>query len=397
MTEKLELAQGLFTPEEYLVRIETVQEQLAATGFDGILVADPANMFYLTGYNAWSFYTPQILYVPVVGSPLLMLRQMDAVGAHHTAVISGDTALGYPENMVHRQDAHPGTWMARQLREYGYADGTQKRVAVESDSHFFSVRTFLSLTAELPEWELADSGELVNWVRVVKSPAEIELMRHAGRVATRVMDTAIGLIREGRPVNEIAGEVMREQAYDDGDYPAIVPMFPRGVGSDTPHLTWTSEPVGSHEPVLVELAGVHHRYHTPLARTVSVGTPSRELDRIAKVTLEALHTALELLVPGNTPAQVSEAWNAVLARYGMDKPSRLGYSIGVGYPPDWGERTISLRSEDRTVFRENMTFHVIAGMWLPGSGFETSESVRVAEGGPEMLSAVPRGLAVVEP
>ncbi len=395
MTEKLQLTEGLFTAEEYLTRIETVQQRLAASGFDGIIVADPANMFYLTGYNAWSFYTPQILYVPTTGAPLLIMRNMDAVGARHTAVVSGDTVLGYPENMVHRRDAHPGTWMAHQLREHGYADGTLKRIAMESDSHFFSVRTFRAMATELPEWELIDSGELVNWVRVVKSPAEIELMRHAGGVVTRVMNTALGLIREGRPVNEIAGEVMREQAYGGGDYPAIVPMFPRGAGSDTPHLTWTSEPVGPNEPVLVELAGVHHRYHTPLARTVSVGRPGRELDRLAKVTLEALDAALELLVPGSTPAQVSEAWNAVLARYGLYKPSRLGYSIGVGYPPDWGERTISLRSEDRTVFQENMTFHVIAGMWLPGSGFETSESIRVAEGGPEILSSVPRGLAVV--
>ena len=375
-----------------------VQARLAERALDGIIVADPANLYYLTGYNAWSFYTPQIMHVPVEGEPHVFMRAMDANGAHRTALQFTDRVEGYPESFIHKPDCHPGEWMADRLRELGVADGAPKRVAVEDDAHFFTVRTFRSLQQRLPEWELVSSDELVNWVRVVKSAAEIDAMRHAGKIVDHAMTVAIEEIRAGRPLNEIVAEVQRAQARgvdgSDGDYPAIVPMFPRGEGADTPHLTWTREPIGEREGVSIEIAGAYHRYHAPLARCVSVGAPSQDLDRLAKVTLEGFYSALEALRPGNTAGDVTRAWDRVLREHGFEKKSRLGYSIGIGFPPDWGERTVSLRAEDETVLQENMTFHMIAGMWMTGYGFECSESLRVTEQGAECFTSVPRDLVI---
>ena len=389
---------GLVSPAELDARLERVRERMRAAELTGLVVADPANIFYLSGYNAWSFYTPQILFVPLEGTPVLAMREMDALGAHRTAVRYADDVLGYPETLVHRPDAHPMQWVAEQLRDRGFA--RPGRVGFEGDAHFFAVRSFLALRDGIPEWELVESRELVNWVRLVKSEFEIAQMRRAGRVASEAMRAAVGAIEEGRPLNEIAADVMAAQARGvegaDGDYPAIVPMFLYGDGADTPHLTWTAERFGAGEAVSIELAGVHHRYHTPLARSVSLGTPSRELDRLAGATVEGLNAALAELKPGNTPSDVTRAWDAVLARYGLEKKSRLGYSIGVGFPPDWGERTVSIRADDQTVLEENMTFHVIAGMWMTGYGFEVSESIRVAPGGADVLTDAPRKLIVKE-
>ncbi|WP_427869961.1 M24 family metallopeptidase [Leucobacter luti] len=389
---------GLVSPAELDARLERVRERMRAAELTGLVVADPANIFYLSGYNAWSFYTPQILFVPLEGTPVLAMREMDALGAHRTAVRYADDVLGYPETLVHRPDAHPMQWVAEQLRDRGFA--RPGRVGFEGDAHFFAVRSFLALRDGIPEWELVESRELVNWVRLVKSDFEIAQMRRAGRVASEAMRAAVAAIEEGRPLNEIAADVMAAQARGvegaDGDYPAIVPMFLYGDGADTPHLTWTAERFGAGEAVSIELAGVHHRYHTPLARSVSLGTPSRELDRLAGATVEGLNAALAELKPGNTPADVTRAWDAVLARYGLEKKSRLGYSIGVGFPPDWGERTVSIRADDQTVLEENMTFHVIAGMWMTGYGFEVSESIRVAPGGADVLTDAPRKLIVKE-
>ncbi len=381
-------------------RLEVVREAMRAAGFEGLVVADPSNIYYLSGYNAWSFYTPQILYVPLTGTPLLAMREMDALGAYRTAIRYGTEALGYPETLVHRPDTHPMVWVANALREHGFADGGKLRVGFEGDAHFFAVRSYLALRDGLPEWDLVESGELVNRVRLVKSDSEISLMRFAGRVASAAMARAVEALETGRPLNEIAAEVMAAQARGidgiDGDYPAIVPMFPRGEGADTPHLTWTAERIAPNEAVSIELAGVHHRYHAPLARTVSLGTPSRDLDRLAGATVEGLNAALSEMKPGSTPADVTAAWDKVLRRYDLEKKSRLGYSIGIGFPPDWGERTVSIRASDETVLQENMTFHVIAGMWMTGYGFEVSESVRVAPGGADVFTDAPRRLIVKE-
>jgi ectoine hydrolase len=111
---------------------------------------------------------------------------------------------------------------------------------------------------------------------------------------------------------------------------------------------------------------------------------------------EGLEAALERLRPGMTGADAHRAFTAVIGRHGFTKESRIGYSIGIGYPPDWGERTVSLREDSRTILKAGMAFHVILGMWMDGWGYETSEPVVLAEDGPERLTTVPQGLTIKE-
>jgi ectoine hydrolase len=384
-----------FSAEEFEARRQRVRELAVAEGFDALLVADPANIYYLTGYDAWSFYTPQLLFVPVDGELRFFAREMDANGAHRTITqVPGDRIFGYPETYIHQVDVHPGDWIAESLRELGY--GGALRVGYEGDAAFFTVRTYRSLVDGLPSWNLVESHNLVNWARLIKSDAEIAYMRKAGRICEIAMDTAFAGLRPGRPQNQIAADVMAAQARGDGDvdgdYASIVPMFPTGAGADTPHLTWADTPTPQGLPISVELAGAHRRYHAPLARTAIIGSPQPDLERLAGVTDEALEAALEVVREGSTSDDVARAFTAVLDRNGYSKNSRLGYSIGVGYPPDWGERTVSIREGDTTVLHTNMTFHLIAGMWLTGMGYEVSESIRVTPTGCETFSSIPHGL-----
>lgn len=389
---------GAITQHEFATRQRRVRDSMRERGFDALVVADPANIYYLTGYNAWSFYTPQMLHLPVDSAPTLFMREMDAQGAHRTAVgIAPDRILGYPEVYIHRNDVHPGDWIAERLRDDGH--GVRARVGYEGEAHFLTPRTFLSLGRGLPEWDLRDSRDLVNWVRLVKSPAEIELMRAAGRVCSAALRVGLEAARPGRPQNEVAAEILAAQARGvpdaDGDYPAIVPMLPTGDGADTPHLTWSAAPLPTDEPISFELAGVHRRYHAAIARTAVLGSPTPELERLAKVTVEGLDAALATVRSGVTAAAVAVAFTDVIEAAGYFKKSRLGYSIGIGFPPDWGERTVSVRSDDHTELAENMTFHLIAGMWITGSGFEVSETIRVTRTGAELFTDVPRELIVL--
>ena len=73
------------SPDELAGRLARTRARMIRNGLDGLVVVDPANLHYLTGYDAWSFYMPQLLFVPLEGEPLLIMREMDAGGAHRTA------------------------------------------------------------------------------------------------------------------------------------------------------------------------------------------------------------------------------------------------------------------------------------------------------------------------
>lgn len=387
-----------FDTAEYRLRRERAAAAAKEQGFAALLVADPANLYYLTGYNAWSFYMPQFLLIAADdAATLFVTREVDANGAHRTAKLSRDQIVGYPESTVHRRDIHPCDWAARELRHRGWAARLSGgRIAIESDAHFFSVRSYLALRDGLPEWEFVDGHGLVNWLRLVKSDAEIALMRKAGRVASYAMAVATEAITTGAAQYEVAAAISQAQIGGidgiDGDYPAIVPMLPTGESADTPHLTWSTRTFVPGETVSIEIAGAHQRYHAPLARSVAIGVVPQELERLATLTAEGLTIAIESVRPNRTVGEVAETYWAFLARHGLSKSSRLGYSIGIGYPPDWGEATVSIRREDHTVLQPNMTFHFIAGMWMDGYGCEFSESLRVADEGVEVLTDAPREL-----
>ena len=109
---------------------------------------------------------------------------------------------------------------------------------------------------------------------------------------------------------------------------------------------------------------------------------------------ECIENAIEMFRPGNTCAQISDNFTATLKKHGYEKNNRCGYPIGCSYPPDWGERTMSLRGTDQTVLEENMTFHFMPAIWFDDWGFEMTESIRVSQSGGECLSSVPRQLLV---
>jgi ectoine hydrolase len=148
------------------------------------------------------------------------------------------------------------------------------------------------------------------------------------------------------------------------------------------------------EATFFEVAGCFQRYHCPLSRTVFLGTPPQHLLDAEAAVLEGMEAGLEKARAGNVCEDVAAAFFGVLRRNGIEKDNRTGYSIGLSYPPDWGERTMSLRMGDRTELKPGMCFHFMTGLWMKDWGLEITESLVITEGAPEILANVPRRLAV---
>ena len=116
---------------------------------------------------------------------------------------------------------------------------------------------------------------------------------------------------------------------------------------------------------------------------------------MAEVIIEGGDRAIEAARPGVTCEEVEALWQSILNRNGYEKKSRVGYSIGLNYPPDWGERTASLRAGDKTVLEAGMCFHFQSGVWLEEFGAAISEPIVIAENGGERLCDVRRELVVI--
>lgn len=387
-----------FHKREYEQRVNTVKQRMQTAGFDLLICQDPASMGWLTGFDGWSFYTPQaVLIHQDESSPIWFGRAQDARSANITTDIPDANIIGFSEPLVHHPQQHPFDELCALVIAKGWGSA---RIGVELDAHYYTARAHQHIVKGLPNANIEDSRELVNWARLVKSDAELVYMREAGRIVTDTMNRAIERLKPGVRQFEVIADVYHSQitGYDNkfGDYTSLCPLIQVGEGTSTPHLTWTDDPLPDNGLVVMEIAAARRHYHTPLTRTMHIGKPAAEITTLAEVIVEGGDRALEAARPGASCEEVEAIWQAVLKRHGYRKESRVGYSIGLNYPPDWGERTACLRPGDKTVLEAGMCFHFQSGVWLDHFGAAISEPFVVTENGGERLSDVRRELIVID-
>lgn len=374
----------VFTREEYVGRIEKTKQLMQKKGIELLVVSHPANMNYLTGYDGWSFYVHQCVLVSLdKEEPLWIGRGMDANGCRITSFLKNENIYEYADNYVQSLERHPMQFVADIVKKHGW---DKKTVGVEMDQFYFTAQAYVELQKSLPNAKFANGNALVNWVRVVKSPAELEMMSRAGQIAVKVMDAAKKHIQVGVRECDAASKIVEAQyagtSQYGGDYPAIVPLMMAGEATKTPHLTWSDKTFKRDEAVLLELTGAYKHYHAPIARTIYLGeNPPQLMKDTAEVVMDGLQKTLEWIKPGVTAEGIEAKWREAISHSKVVKESRLGYSIGVNYPPDWGEHTISLRPGDKTVIEPNMALHLIPGIWYDDVGFEIDASIYITENG----------------
>lgn len=383
-----------FARDEFGRRLAAARTAMRERAIDVLCITAPENMFYLTGYDGWSFYTHQVVVIPADGGePLWIGREMDRSCARATTWLPEDNIIGYRDEYVDSNASHPMDFVAEELQRRGWSGST---LAFEFDNYFFTARCLQRIREELPDTHIVDATNLVNWLRLIKSANELRYMREAAAIADEAMRAGVEAMAPGVRECDLAAVIVGKQVSGTvdagGDPPTEVIAIPVGPEVNCPHLAWTDRRLEEDCAINLELGGVRRRYNAGISRSVVLGKASRRLRHLASATIDALDQTLASIRPGVTASFVAEACNAALASYGETKGSRVGYSIGIGYPPAWIERTVSLRAGDATVLEADMTFHVMCGMWRRSDGFVQSETVRVTSNGCEVLTSYPRGL-----
>jgi len=375
-----------FPQEEYDERLAAVRKGMAGLGADVLLLFSPTNIFYLTGYNTVGYTNYQCLAVPIDAPPVLVVRLLERPVAEATSWLK--TVATYEDH------EDPAGAVRGAVHDAGLM---KRRLAAERTSPFLSVTDYAHLEETLGA-ALADGSGLVEAARVVKSPREIECLRAAARCTQAGMRAAIDAIAEGKTENTVAGECYRAMVDAGSEFFSSQPILTSGQKSGIAHTTFHRRSLQRGDAMLIEIGGVWNRYTAALMRTAAVGEASPAVRRMYDACREALEATVAAIRPGVRSQDVQAACQAVIDRRGYEPTfrKRVGYSIGVGFAPSWGEGQImDLKHHDVRELRPGMVFHCVPAMRQNGEyGVGVSETVAVTQRGADVLTNFPRDLFV---
>ena len=328
-----------FSVEEFASRLERLRRKMAESKVDMLYLMAPESMYYLTGYQA-EWYQAQ-------SPPQWPAASAVAVHVDHDRCIRFDSereaVLG--RVFTHNQDVRffprnalrgSEEFVASELKREGWLDGI---VGME----FWSYRPNRPISHRLEQAfagtgaRVVDASMLLREIRHIKSPAEIECLLEAARIANIGMAAARATIRAGISELEVYGEMVRAMARAGGENPGITMPVLSGTKTNALHGLATRRKIKHGELALVDLSGVFKRYHINMARTFSIGQPSEAVRDLTSRAAKSMELIRSILRPG---LPVREFNAAVLEFYGREKLWERrgwvgGYEMGIAFPPDW--------------------------------------------------------------
>jgi Xaa-Pro dipeptidase len=370
-----------FNRAEYDRRIAAVTSAMATEGLDGLLMFQQESMYYLTGYDTFGFCFFQCLYLGADGRLALLTRSPDLRQARHTSIIA-DIRIWTDE-----AGAKPATQLRDMLESLGCK---AKRLGIENQSYGLTHFNGKQVDAALDGFcRLSDASDLVNMIRVVKSPAELKYVRKAGELGDLAFKAALRKTKAGADEGDILAAQQAAVFAGGGDYPAN--EFIIGSGPDALLCRYKSgrRKLGKRDQLTLEWAGVYRHYHAAYMRTVIIGKPSKHHAAMDEAAREALAAVEEQMVPGRTAGDVFAAHARVMDANGM-KNHRLnacGYSLGAKFTPSWMDNPMFYK-DNPVEIRPGMVFfaHMILMNSDAGAAFCLGRTYIVGAKKPESVS-----------
>ncbi|MBZ9910420.1 MULTISPECIES: M24 family metallopeptidase [Mesorhizobium] len=372
-----------FPAEEYRARVQRTQEEMVKHDLPVLLLHQPENIYYLSGLHGVGYFSYHALAVPGSGDPVLILRDVEVPAAQSTSWVKS--------HATYSDVADPlAAWLdtaRRALEGLGSAEG---RVGVDDHSWFLTPERRTVLQRVLCDASVVAEPRIVDHLRLIKSPREIDYLRGASRLVEAGMHAGIEAIALGVTERQIANEVW--SALVKGGSPAmgLGGVITSGNRTNLIHGGYSDRRLERGDTVYFELNGLHQHYWARLMRTAIVGQPSAEQQHIAETIIRVQDDAIALMRPGTPASVIDRACREPLLATGLRKTytNRSGYSLGLNYRPSAGEFIREFVPGVEWVLEPGMVFHML--MMAAGMGF--SETVLVTEQGPERLTCMERKL-----
>jgi Xaa-Pro dipeptidase len=373
-----------FTRAEYDRRIAATCEAMARQGLDGLLLFQQESMYYLTGYDTFGFCFFQCLYLGADGRLALLTRSADLRQAQHTSIIS-DIRI-----WTDAAGASPATQLRDMLQSLGCRG---RRLGIENQSYGLTHFNGKLVDAALDGFaRLTDASDLVNRIRVVKSPSELKHVRKAGALGDAALKAAVRRTRSGADEGEILAAQQGAVFAGGGDYPAN--EFIIGSGRDALLCRYKAgrRKLGKRDQLTLEWAGVYRHYHAAFMRTLIIGAPRKVHHAMDAACREALAAVEEQLVPGRTAGDVFAAHARVMDAHGMHdhRLNACGYSLGAKFTPSWMDMPMFYK-DNPAVISPGMVFfaHMILMNSKAGAAYCLGRTYIIGEKRPEPVSTMP--------
>ncbi|MFZ5674617.1 MAG: M24 family metallopeptidase [Pseudomonadota bacterium] len=392
-----------FPPEEYAERRAKVKKALEEAGYDGIVVTAPRDYHYLTGHDhIWQYRHAVIgLYFDTASGSYVFFDNTS-----HKVLISNTPEI---KDIWYHSRSIPAAEQTRELAGKILAHGWGRgKIAIQSwgyGGHPDHVRAIGKYLAEAGATIIEDS-DILEDVRLYKSPREVAVIREAARITLATMEKARDFMRVGVAETEIDAVICYELMKRGGGHPGIRTMIGSGPRSGCHHAPASHRRLRSGDVVHLDFSASLHRYHVNLSRSFAMGEIDKRWHDLFDRSAGCSDAIVKGVKPGDPFSRVQEAADAFIAKSGVDRAKYEwfigGYTLGIAFPPDWvhRHRPNPFEPANDPIMKPGMVFNFevqydVFEDWPGGSGAGWIDSYLMTEKGLEILTEMPRNLVVV--
>lgn len=243
--------------------------------------------------------------------------------------------------------------------------------------------------------KLVNGWRMLENLRIIKSPEEIEKLKKAGEIADKSLEALLPFIRPGRTEKEIKRKLL--ELLDDfgASDLSFQPIVARGEHASMPHYTGGDGVIRKRDSLLIDMGCRFEGYCSDMTRTLFIGEPDAETRKLYEIVLESQKEGEKCAKPGVTAEAVDEAAREVIAKagYGDYFNNRVGHGIGIAVH----EAPYIMRG-NKILLRKGMTFSIEPGIYIPGKiGIRIENCVFVTDDGCQSFTNFPRELIVLNP
>jgi len=343
-----------------ITRLQKLQTSAAKERFDALLVSQPENRRYLSGFTGSSGW--------------LLVSQQKAILATDFRYV--EQAKGEsPDFEIVQTKGELHDWLPGLISDSGWNRLGFEANCISYDSHHKLTEAIETKHVDL---ELIPTTGLVEELRAIKEPGELDSITRAVALADAALEQAKAIIRPGITEKEAAWEIEKLLRQEGSEGIAFEIIVASGPNSALPHARPTERTIQSGEPVLIDMGARFNGYCSDLSRTLFFGQADNTLRRIYDIVLRAQTAAIEGVEAGMDAAQADRLARSIIEQAGYGDAFGHGLGHGVGLAVHESPR-LGFSSSDSLL--DGMVFTIEPGIYLVGQGGIRIEDMAVLENG----------------